>query len=36
MVDLYVGLVRGVGKYFKEKVSARKMSADQVEVIFPS
>jgi hypothetical protein len=34
MVDLYVGLVRGVGKHFKEKLSARKISPDKVEIVF--
>jgi hypothetical protein len=35
LVDFLVGLVKGVGTYFKEDLKVRKIGADKVEVIFP-
>ncbi|MFH1061829.1 MAG: heme NO-binding domain-containing protein [Candidatus Omnitrophota bacterium] len=34
MVDFLVGLIKGVGKYFKENLKVNKLSETQVEVIF--
>lgn len=34
MIDIYRGLVLGVGKLFNEPLSARKLSDSQVEIVF--
>jgi hypothetical protein len=34
MIDLYVGIARGVGKYFKERLTVRKVSPDQCRIRF--
>ncbi len=34
LVDLYVGLARGVGKYFKEELTVTKISPTQVRIVF--
>jgi hypothetical protein len=34
MIDVYVGLLRGVGKAFKEKLSVKKLTPDTVEIVF--
>jgi len=31
-----VGLIKGVGKHYKEELKVRKLGADRVEVIFPA
>lgn len=35
MIDFLVGLIKGVGRYFKEDLKVRKLGPDKVEVIFP-
>ncbi len=35
MVDFLVGLIKGVGKYFKESLKVSKLSADKVKIVFP-
>lgn len=35
LIDFLVGLIKGVGKYFKEDLRVRKLGPDKVEVIFP-
>jgi hypothetical protein len=35
MVDLAVGLLKGVGHYYRENISVRKLAADRIEVTFP-
>jgi hypothetical protein len=34
MMDIYVGLVRGVGKYFKESLTVQKLSVSQCRIRF--
>ena len=34
MIDIYVGLVRGVGTHFKEKLDVTKISPTQVRIVF--
>jgi len=34
LIDFVVGLVKGVGKYFHERLSVRKISSTKVEVVF--
>lgn len=34
MVDIYAGLVRGVGKYFKENVNVTKVDTTHVKIVF--
>lgn len=34
LIDFVVGLAKGVGKYFKQNLSVRKLSSTQVEIIF--
>jgi len=36
MIDILVGCVKGVGKYFNEEVRVRKLSTDKIEVVFAS
>lgn len=35
LIDILVGLIKGVGKYFKENLIVRKLGPDKVEIIFP-
>jgi hypothetical protein len=35
MVDFLIGLIKGVGKYFKENLKVSKLSEDKVKVVFP-
>lgn len=35
LIDFLVGLVKGVGKYYKENLQVRKLGPDKVEVTFP-
>jgi hypothetical protein len=35
MIDYLVGLIKGVGKYFKENIAVRKLGSTKVEVTFP-
>ncbi|MCL1992116.1 MAG: heme NO-binding domain-containing protein [Spirochaetes bacterium] len=34
MIDFYVGLIKGIGTYFKTRVSVTKLSEEKVEVVF--
>jgi hypothetical protein len=34
LIDLYIGLARGVGKYFQEKLSVQKLSSSQCRIRF--
>ncbi len=34
LIDIHVGLVKGVGKYFKEKLQVSKVGDDSVKVVF--
>ena len=34
--NLYVGMLRGIGKYFKENLRAYRISRNQIEVVFPT
>lgn len=36
LIDIYVGLVHGVGIYFKEKLGVKKISPTQVRIVFQS
>jgi len=36
LIDFLVGLVRGVGKHFKEDLQVTKLSADKVQIVFPA
>jgi len=35
LIDIMVGLIKGVGKYYKEDLKVRKLGNDKVEIIFP-
>ncbi len=35
LIDFLVGLVKGVGTYYKENLRVRKISSSKVEVVFP-
>jgi len=35
LIDLMVGLIKGIGKHYKEDLQVRKMGPDRVEVVFP-
>jgi len=34
MIDIYIGLARGVGKYFNEKLSVSKLSPNTARIVF--
>jgi hypothetical protein len=34
MIGVYAGLVRGVGKYFKEKLTVSRLSDEQIKIVF--
>jgi hypothetical protein len=34
IIDIYIGLVKGVGEYYKEKLVVTKLSAKQVKIVF--
>jgi len=36
LIDVYVGLARGVGKYFKEALTVTKEGTSQVRITFPN
>jgi hypothetical protein len=36
MIDIFVGLIKGVGKYYNENLFVSKLGHDRVQVIFPS
>ncbi len=35
LIDLFISLLKGVGKYYQEDLQIKKLSQDQVEIIFP-
>lgn len=35
LIDFMVGLIRGVGKYYKEDLTVTKLGTDKVEIVFP-
>ncbi|MCD4796510.1 MAG: heme NO-binding domain-containing protein [Candidatus Cloacimonetes bacterium] len=35
LIDIMIGLIRGVGKYFDEELKVRKLSDTKAEVVFP-
>ena len=35
LIDFMVGLIRGVGKYYKEDLKVTKLGHDKVEIVFP-
>lgn len=35
LIDILAGLVKGVGKYFKEDLKVTKLSNDKLQIIFP-
>ena len=34
LIDIMVGLIKGVGKYFKENLQVRKLDDKRVEIVF--
>ncbi|KPQ45004.1 MAG: hypothetical protein MPEBLZ_00429 [Candidatus Methanoperedens nitroreducens] len=36
LIDILMGLVKGVGKYYKEDLKVTKLSSDRLQVIFPN
>ena len=36
LIDILLGLVKGVGKYYKEDLKVTKLSSDRLQVIFPN
>lgn len=36
MIDIFIGLIKGVGKYYNENLFVTKLGPDRVQVIFPS
>lgn len=36
LIDFFVGLAKGVGKYFKEDIKVTKLSEEQVKIVFSS
>ncbi len=36
LIDILLGLVKGVGKYYKEDLKVTKLSNDKLQVIFPN
>jgi len=36
LIDLAVGMIKGVGEYFNEELSVRKLNNTEIKVIFPS
>lgn len=36
LMDILIGLVRGVGKYYKEDLKITKLSNDKLQIIFPN
>ncbi len=35
LIDLAISLIKGVGKYYKEDLKVKKISNDEIEIIFP-
>jgi hypothetical protein len=36
LIDILAGLVKGVGKYYKENLKVTKLSNDKLQIVFPS
>ncbi len=36
LIDIFIGLIKGVGKYYNEKLFVTKLGNDRVKVIFPN
>ena len=36
LIDILLGLVKGVGRYYKEDLKVTKISSDKLEIIFPN
>lgn len=36
LIDILIGLVKGVGKYYKEDLKVTKLSNDKLQIIFPN
>ncbi|OGR29701.1 MAG: hypothetical protein A2091_05095 [Desulfuromonadales bacterium GWD2_61_12] len=36
MIDYLIGLVQGVGRYFREDLKIRKLSESELEIVFPA
>ncbi len=34
LIDILVGLIKGVGKYYKEDLKVSKISSDKVQIVF--
>lgn len=35
LIDFMVGLIKGVGKYYKEDLKVTRLGSDKVEIVFP-
>lgn len=35
LIDIMVGLIKGVGKFYKEDLKVTKLGSDKVEIVFP-
>lgn len=35
MIDVLVGLIKGVGRYFREDLRIRKINESELEIVFP-
>ncbi len=35
LIDFLVGLIKGVGKYFKENLEVTKLGNNKVKIVFP-
>jgi hypothetical protein len=35
LIDFLVGLIKGVGKFYKEDLKVTKLTNDKVEIVFP-
>ena len=35
LIDIAIGLIKGVGKYYKENLKINKLGNDKVEIVFP-
>jgi hypothetical protein len=35
LIDIMIGLIKGVGKYYKENLKVTKLGPDKVEIKFP-
>jgi len=35
LIDFMIGLIKGVGKFYREDLGVTKLGNDQVEIVFP-